>query len=108
MPNVRQIGLQLAVAAAVWLLHVPAASATPEILESTIEVQVQTDTAAARSQAQIDRLAEQTREMFDEYRAAMEEVEQLRIYNAQMERQVANQEREMASLQRQIDDFEQI
>ena len=108
MPNVRQIGLQLAVAAAVWLLYAPAAAATPEILESTIEVQVQTDTAAARSQAQIDRLAEQTREMFDEYRAAMEEVEQLRIYNAQMERQVANQEREMASLQRQIDDFEQI
>ena len=108
MPNVRQIGLQLAVAAAVWLLHVPAASATPEILESTIEVQVQTDTAAARSQAQIDRLAEQTREMFDEYRAAMEEIEQLRIYNEQMERQVANQEREMTSLQRQIDDFEQI
>lgn len=108
MPNVRQIGLHLAVATAAWLLVVPAASATPETLQSTIEVQVQTDTAAARSQAQVDRLAEQTREMFDEYRAAMEEIEQLRIYNEQMERQVANQEREMASLQRQIDDFEQI
>ena len=108
MLNVRQFGLQFAVAAAAWLSFVPAAQATPETLQSTIEVQVQTDTAAARSQAQIDRLAEQTRVMFDEYRAAMEEIEQLRIYNEQMERQVANQEREMASLQRQIDDFEQI
>lgn len=108
MPNVRQIGLHLAVAAASWLLIAPAAVATPETLRSAIQVQVQTDTDAARSQAQIDRLADQTREMFDEYRAAMEEIDQLRIYNEQMERNVAAQEREMASLQRQIDEFEQI
>lgn len=108
MLNVHQTGLHLAVAAALWLLYVPLAQATPETLRSTIEVQVRTDTDAARSQAQIDQLAEQTREMFDDYRAAMEEIEQLTIYNEQMARQVANQEEEMASLQRQIDEFEGI
>lgn len=116
MLNVRQTGLHCAVTAVVWLLCVPTAqaqaqaqqAADPETLRTAIQVQAQTDSDAARSQAQIDRMAEQTREMFDEYRSAMEEIDQLRIYNEQMERNVAAQEREMASLQRQIDSFEQI
>lgn len=108
MPNMSHVGIRRLVVSAVLVMLAPVAGATPEILTQSIQVQTQTDTAAARSQQQIDRMTEETRRMLDEYRDATSEVEQLRIYNAQMERQVANQQREMASLQRQIDEFESI
>lgn len=108
MPNLRLAGLRRALAPALLMLVVPLAGASPEILTSSIQVQSQADADAARSQQQIDRMTDETRRMFDEYRTAMQEIEQLRIYNEQMARQVANQEREMASIQRQIDEFEEI
>ncbi|MCA1798504.1 MAG: DUF3450 domain-containing protein [Xanthomonadaceae bacterium] len=99
-------GLCRAALPALLILVAPNVGATPEVLRSSIQVQSQADAEAARSQADIDRMTEETRQMFDEYRNAMQEIEQLRIYNEQMARQVANQEREMASIQRQIDEFE--
>lgn len=109
MPIPRLAGLHIAVVTGLLIGLAPASSpASPEILDSSIDIQVQTDSDAAQSQQQIDQLAEQTREMFDEYRSAMAEIEQLRVYNEQMENQVANQEEEIASLQRQIDEFESI
>lgn len=106
MPNLRLAGFCSAFLMALLMLVAPQAGATPEVLKSSIQVQTQADAEAARSQAQIDRMTDETRRMFDEYRNAMQEIEQLRIYNEQMGRQVANQEREMASIQRQIDEFE--
>ncbi len=108
MPNLRNSRLPRVVLSALILFMVPAVGAAQEVLNQAVETQVQTDNAAARSQAQIDQLAEQTRVLFDEYRMAAQEIEQLRIYNEQMARNVAAQEREIASLQRQIDEFETI
>lgn len=108
MPNVSLAGLRFALLPALLMVVAPGAVANPQVIAESIRVQTQTDADAARSQEQIDRLAEQTREMFDEYRSAMQEIEQLSIYNDQMQNQVDQQERELANLQRQIDDFEQI
>lgn len=116
MPNTSLSGPRIAVTltliplfALFAALHAPfAAAQDPETVVSSMRVQVQTDADAARSQQQIDQLADETRRMFEDYRDAMAEIEQLQIYNQQMERQVANQEREMANLQRQIDEFEQV
>lgn len=108
MPNLFDTRLPRVVLPALLMCCAPLAGANPEVLNQAVRTQVQTDTDAARSQAQIDQLSEQARELFDEYRSATQEIEQLRIYNEQMSRQVASQETEIASLQRQIDEFESI
>jgi hypothetical protein len=108
MPNVCLAGLRAALIPALLVAFAPNAEANPQTLTESIRIQAQTDADAVRSQEQIDRLAEETRRMFDEYRSAMQEVEQLRVYNEQMQRQVDAQEREIANLQRQIDEFESL
>jgi hypothetical protein len=106
--NARNFGLPAAVASLLLAGFAADAWAQPEVVTSSIRVQTETDAEAARSQQQIDQLSEQARRMFDEYRAANREIDQLRIYNEQMAQQVANQERQIASIQRQIDEFETI
>ncbi len=55
------------------------------------------------SQAKIDKLTDQTRDLLAEYKTVMKEVEGLRVYNRQLERQIAKQEQEMAQLNDSID-----
>lgn len=104
--NASKLGLPVAVVSLLLAGFAADAWAQPEVVTSSIRVQTQTDADAASSQQQIDQLSEQARRMFDEYRAANREIDQLRIYNEQMAQQVANQERQIASIQRQIDEFE--
>jgi len=58
---------------------------------------------AKESQAKVDALSEETRELFTEYRQTLKEIEGLRVYNRQLERQVAGQEREMAEISENMD-----
>jgi hypothetical protein len=58
---------------------------------------------ALRSQSKIDALTEETRKLLSEYKTVLKEIEGLRIYNRQLEKQIANQEREMADLSASID-----
>ena len=61
---------------------------------------------AAKSQVKIDGVVEQTQILLDEYRTALDEIENQNIYNDHMSRLVADQEEEVASLQEQIDTIE--
>ncbi len=90
----------LAVLAAVgsWL---PAAQA--ESLTAVFETADQIVREARASQAKIDELTAQTRDLLSEYKTVMKEVEGLRVYNRQLERQISNQEKEMAQLNESID-----
>ena len=58
---------------------------------------------ARTSQAQIDALTEETRELYHEYKTILKEVEGLRVYNRQLDKQIANQNREMSQLSESID-----
>ncbi|MEE4301779.1 MAG: DUF3450 domain-containing protein [Pseudomonadales bacterium] len=58
---------------------------------------------ARRAQLRVDEITEETRDLLNDYKTVMKEVEGLRIYNAQLERQIANQEAEMADLNESID-----
>lgn len=58
---------------------------------------------ARTSQAKIDALTEETRELYHEYKTVLKEVEGLRVYNRQLEKQIANQNREMSQLNESID-----
>lgn len=58
---------------------------------------------AKRSQARIDALTEETRKLLGEYKTVLKEIEGLRVYNRQLEKQIGNQEAEMTKLASSID-----
>jgi hypothetical protein len=69
------------------------------ILSNANEVHAQ----ARQAQLRVDEITEETRDLLNDYKTVMKEVEGLRIYNAQLERQISNQEQEMADLNESID-----
>lgn len=73
-----------------------------EALEQAVEQQVQTDTAAQRTQQQIDSLDDETRELLAEYRSVLNQQESLAAYNGQLEQLVDSQQSELASLEEQL------
>lgn len=63
--------------------------------------------AAAKSQEKINSLFEQSQELLVDYRAVIDQTENLKIYNDYLARLVADQQRVIDSLQRQIDSIEE-
>ena len=81
-------------------LSVPASATT---LNDIYQVAQQMNQTAKRSQAKIDSLTEETRRLLSEYKTVLKENEGLRVYNRQLEKQISNQEQEMANLAESID-----
>ena len=63
---------------------------------------------AQASQDQIDEIVTETRSLAEEFRAVMKEVDGLIVYNTLLERQIADQERELADLRTSIDQVQVI
>ncbi len=63
--------------------------------------------AAAKSQEKINGLFEQSQELLIEYRAVIDQTENLKIYNDYLAGLVTDQQRVISSLQRQIDSIEE-
>lgn len=63
--------------------------------------------AAAKSQEKINSIFEQSQELLVEYRAVIDQTENLKIYNDYLAGLVADQQRVIDSLQRQIDSIEE-
>tara|TARA_E500000178_G_scaffold352957_2_gene417620 strand:+ start:3402 stop:4178 length:777 start_codon:yes stop_codon:yes gene_type:complete len=80
------------------------ASAFGATLSDIFQVAEQMNVSAKRSQARIDDLTDETRKLFNEYKTVLKEIEGLRVYNRQLEKQIANQEREMTLLSQSIDE----
>lgn len=78
----------------------PAAGAT---LADIYQVAERINQQAKTSQARIDALTEETHKLLNEYKTVLKEIEGLRVYNRQFEKQIANQEREMTQLTDSID-----
>lgn len=83
---------------------------SPAFAQQSVDdaVQVQTGTleASADVQRRIDELDDRTREMLEEYRATMSQVQDLGAYNDQLEKLVRTQRVEMADYERQFQDIE--
>jgi len=73
-------------------------------LSEVFAVAEQINEQARRSQAKIDALTDETRALLNEYKTVLKEIEGLKVYNRQLEKQIANQEKEMADLTQSIDD----
>ena len=78
-----------------------------DTLEDLHQEEAKIHAAAAKSQEKINTLFEQSQELLVEYRQTVDETENLKIYNDYIASLVADQQRGIDSLQRQIDSIEQ-
>jgi predicted RNase H-like nuclease (RuvC/YqgF family) len=79
-------------------------TASAATLNDIFAVAEELNSEARRSQAKIDALTEETRQLLGEYKTVLKEIQGLRVYNRQLERQISNQEAEMAQLTKSIDE----
>ena len=101
MQKLKFVSQVAAVTGLVATLAMPVQAATT--LSDIFQVAAQTNQAAKRSQAKIDALTEETRKLLNEYKTVLKEIEGLKVYNRQLEKQISNQEQEMADLSESID-----
>ena len=73
-------------------------------LEDVYAVAESINEDARASQARINETAEETNELLNDYKGVLKINDGLRVYNRQLERQIANQERQIATLNKSIDD----
>jgi len=98
--HMQKLSLALLTTAAVFT----GTSAVGATLSDVFQAAEQLNTQAKRSQAKIDDLTEDTRQLLNEYKTVLKEVEVLKVYNRQLEKQIGNQEREMVQLAASIDE----
>ena len=90
--------LAVAVAAGLFAPGVGAAT-LPDIFAVADRINQQ----ARESQAKVDAMADETRKLYDDYKQVLKEIEGLRVYNRQLERQIAGQERQMNEISTNMD-----
>ena len=76
-------------------------------LDKGIATQNKVTVASQKSQQKIDRFAEQTMNMAADYKSTLRVIESLKIYNNQLEQLIASQEKEMVSIQQEIDTIDE-
>ncbi|MGD9189158.1 MAG: DUF3450 family protein, partial [Desulfobacteraceae bacterium] len=81
--------------------------AAADTLKSAIEAQRTVQSEGARSQQTVAKVDEQTQILLDQYRSALSALENLKDYNAQMERQVGDQKQEIARREAELGQIEQ-
>ncbi len=79
------------------------AMAENETLDSILAVSSSKNKAARVSQEKIDKLSEQTRDLYTQYKVVMKQVDGLKVYNARLQRQIDNQIRRIAQIEASID-----
>ena len=75
--------------------------------ESSMNIEKKIDRAAASTQSSINTLAEQTTDLSLEYRNTLQRVDSLRIYNAQLEKQIASQQKQIADSVQEMESIDE-
>ena len=100
-----RLAIALTVLGGSLLLSVSAPLAQQSV-DDAMQVQAGSLEASADVQRRIDSLDDTTREMLEEYRATMSQVQDLGAYNDQLEKLVRTQRVELADYERQFQDIE--
>lgn len=87
------------------ILGAQAQDAEDRLIEA-IDQQETSVSAGAEVQKRIDALDDETREMLNDYRQVMSQLDDLQAYNTQLERLVATQQVEVADYERQFQEIE--
>ena len=94
--------LTRAVAASLVIAVCPVASGADDDVDAVTQAQKNIDDLGQETQQRIDELSNEAQAMLAEYRAARDEAANLQVYNAQLERQVESQRKELESLEQQL------
>lgn len=78
-------------------------SAQDVSLEDIFKVSAEGNRVAQASQVRIDGVNEETNTLLGQYKVVLKEIDGLRVYNAQLQRQINNQNREMGELRSSIE-----
>jgi cell fate (sporulation/competence/biofilm development) regulator YmcA (YheA/YmcA/DUF963 family) len=106
MTSYRLKNVLLVAAATLTALLGLASVAQANKLDDILDVSAAKNDAARQSQAKIDRLADETRDLLDDYKTVMKQVDGLRVYNARLERQIENQLKRIAQIEASIDEVQ--
>ena len=71
-------------------------------LDSILKVGESKNQAAKKSQAKIDRLADETRDLLSDYKTVVKQVDGLKVYNARLQRQIENQTERVTKIEDSI------
>jgi DNA repair ATPase RecN len=77
-------------------------------LDAALAEQKSSVQESARSQARVAQLADQTTELLGEYRAVIQRLDRIRLYNDNLEALLDDQAREEADIQRQLASFQEV
>jgi len=88
------------------LLATLAAGTLAAPLDEAIRLREEGNVSALKSQERIDALSDATDDLAGQYRDVLQQIDGLRVYNRQLERLLASQDAEAASLQEEIDRVE--
>ncbi len=102
---VRFAGTSWMVAGVLFLAAGPALGADP--LAESIQIQESINQKGVKSQKKIDKVSDETQQLLSEYKLVLRKTDSLRIYNEHLQRMVDSQNREIASLNRQLGEIEE-
>ena len=85
-----------------------AIAAPAQELDPALSGEEQIQREAEQSQKRVERTSDDTQRMLDEYRAAHQQTDTLRVYNEQLQGLIDAQREEIANLGRQIEDVTEI
>jgi hypothetical protein len=80
-----------------------AAAVQASTLDSVLAVGKSKNDAARNSQAKIDKLADETRDLLSDYKTVTKQVDGLKVYNARLQKQIDNQTARITEIDASID-----
>jgi hypothetical protein len=106
MTNHRVKNVLLAACVSVGALAGASTWVQASTLDDIFEVSTEKTAAARESQKRVDRLADETRDLLEDYKAVMKQIDGLKVYNARLERQIENQLRRISDIEASIDEVQ--
>ena len=80
-----------------------AATVQAASLDAVLKVGEAKNAAARKSQAKVDKLADETRDLLTDYKTVMKQIDGLEVYNARLQRQIDNQMVRIGEIDESID-----
>jgi hypothetical protein len=101
MHRIKTVLIAVAVAAG-STLGLASSSQADETLNAILKVGEEKNEAAAKSQVKIDKLADETRGLLQDYKTVSKQIDGLKVYNARLQKQIDNQMRRISDIETSI------
>lgn len=82
-------------------------NADTKSLESAVETKLQSQNDVIKSQKNVDKLVNQTKDIVEQYREAISKTDSLQTYNGQLSKLIKQQKVSLNSIKRQLDNVEE-